>query len=356
MTDEIQSDNPDVANEESGDEITEDSLIADLAKNLEATESKESEEETEEEAEAEESTDSTDEGESTEDEEEEESEEEAEEAEEDDVLSQIDFDALTDEQKAELAKELGSGAGKEIGKLRSESRAKDEEISKLKAQLDEGLAQLIPDDNMFSKITDPDKLKETEKSTKDLIQYYQPKALRGEWEFNDAGDEGVLADGKFYSKEQVISGIEAAQEQLSHIEKQKQRIKELKSLSGAESKEMEKAKGELSWLDDDSSDTYKKYKELIDDPEVDLLKRIAPKLGAKISRLLAHATNSMSGAPKAKTKIKLPRKKAKAVSGQLGAASSAKPTKGRAKAKEAARKRMLSGEGSLEDIITASFN
>jgi hypothetical protein len=71
-------------------------------------------EDTEEDSEADEAEGETEE----EAEEEEDTEESDEEPESDDVLSQIDFDALTDEQKQEIAKAVGSGAGKELGKLR----------------------------------------------------------------------------------------------------------------------------------------------------------------------------------------------------------------------------------------------
>jgi len=354
MTKNIQSDNPDVASQESGEEeITEASLINSLAGNLSApTESKEPKEESEE-SETEETEELTepeaeaeDVGDSEEESEEEETEEESEETEEEDVLSQIDVDALSKEEKIELAKMLGSEVGKDIGRLRSEGRQKDEQIAKLEKELQESISQVLPSDNQFSSVTDAEKLNEKAKEVEANISA-AINFLQGDEDYIQVGDKEV-------DRKTVGGWLQAYQAQEKDIQKQRERLKELSGLSEASSKEMEKAKSELTWLDDEESDAYKSFSELKNDSDIDLVKRISPKLGAKMERILAHAANSLSGAKTPKKKFALKRK-AKPVSGKLGAGSN-KPGGKSNKKLEAARQRIKSGEATEQDIILAAFN
>lgn len=372
MTDKNHDANPDGITEESGEEITEASLIGELAANLAQTESEEPEEETTEEVETEETESTENEvGDEEESEEETEAEEESEETEEDDVLSQYDFTALDGESAEVLgrqfaeslgdnagafAKGLGSNLGKDLGKLRSENRAKDEQIAALEKQVSESIQELVPSDNQFSSITDEAKLKETEDNARAIIKAYQPRVQNDEWEYGPDGEEGAYgADNKFYKKSEVVAGVLATQSQLVDIEKQKSNIRELKSVTSSEKSALKEAEKELEWLADEESENYKQFKELSD--EFSLLSKVSPKAGAKLKRLLAHAVNSMSGKPAVKRKVTVPKKKAKAVSGNLASsAASARPQKRSSKERESARKRIMSGEGSVEDIIKASFN
>jgi hypothetical protein len=81
--------------------------------------------------------------------------------------------------------------------------------------------------------------------------------------------------------------------------------------------------------------------------------RAFPKLGAKLARALAHSVEFKSKKPVGK--IKLPLKKAKPISGQMGGAKSATPQRGKKKVSDSISKRIQSGDYSDEDII-ASMN
>ena len=343
MSKNIQSDNPDVAAQESGeDEVTEADLINSLSKNLSAlteSEEKSEESETEQEEEAEVDTEEEADGEEEETEEEEESED-------DDVLSQIDVDSLTKEQKVELAQILGSSLGSELGKMRSENRSKDAKIAQLEAELSDGISKLLPSDNQFSSITSSEDL---EAKRKEIDQNIEAASnfLGGDEDYITVGNEEI-------DRKTVSSWLRSYLKQKEDIPKQMARIKEMSSLGESSSKEIESLKSELTWLDDSESEAYKSYEKLKGDSDLDLLKRISPKLAIKLEGILAHAANSMAGKPAAKKKFLLP-SKPKAISGKLGAASSSKPSKAGSKKVEAARKRILSGEVTEDDIITAAF-
>ena len=351
MTDKSTSGNPDATQESGEAGLTELDLVQGLVAQMadEETESREPEEEAEEEVPEDESTESTEEeGDSTDEEEDTEDEEESEETEEDDVLSQIDLDALTDEQKAELAQQLGSGAGKELGKLRRENRTKDEQIAQLEAEIKESLSKVLPSDNYFSNVTDLEALKEQEEQINANIA--------GIRKFLRSGDDYIEVGDKEVDRETVDGWLDVYLQQKEDLPKQRQRLKELASVKDTASKEMETAKTELNWLDDEDSAQFKKFKKLKADSDFDLIQRISPLLSAKLERIMAHAINSMSGSTAPKKKLKLPLKGAKAVSGKLGSANSSKPSNSKSKKVDAARKRILSGEGSEEDIIAAAFN
>lgn len=351
MTSKILGDNPDVAQQESGEEeVTEQSLINSLAGNLSAlTESEEPKEDAEESEAEEVSTESTEPeeevGDETETEEEEETEEETEETEEEDVLSQIDVDALSKEEKIELAKLIGSELGPELGKLRSENRGKDEKIAKLEKELSESISKVLPKDNQFSDITDAEELDKKAKAIDSEITA-AINFLQGDEEYVQVGNED-------WDRKRVAQYLTAQQVARDDIPKQRERLKELSSLGDLASKEMETAKSELAWLADEESEAYKSFKSLKDDSDLDLVKRISPKLAAKMERILAHAANSMNGETP-KKKIKLTRK-AKPVSGKLGSAPNGKPTSKSNRRVEEARKRILSGEATEDDIIAAAF-
>lgn len=342
------STNPDGATEESGDsQPSAFDLIANAMQGNERAEEK-SEVTDDESEEVDESN-----GEELEDEsvDEEEAEETDEESEDDSVLSQIDYEALTDEQKRIIAEQIGSGAGKEIGKLRGEKKELEAQLESLQAQLDEAVNAVRPDDSPFSKVTDMKALQEMEQAIRESVKYYRDIERGDRWDINDDGDYGVSVNGKFYAKDQVMDQLDTWHEQLYNIPEQRQRIKELEGMSGFESAEMKKASEEIPWLSNKDSDIYGKYKELVDDSEFQVLFRTFPKTGAKLRRLLAHATNSIEG-KSAKKVGKLPLKKAgaKAIGSVGTGATAGKRTSGNKQAVQSKRN-IQSGNYSRDDVL-----
>jgi hypothetical protein len=236
-----------------------------------------------------------------------------------DVLSQIDFeaadedsilafgsqlaDALSPQQAALISQAIGSKGGSEYGKMRSE-------LKKAHQLNEEILSKINPNSNEFSSITSEDDLSEKETDIQNRLDYFQSKAMNGEWDYNDEGDEGVSdANGNFYPKKVVADGVKILQKQIRDVDKQRQSIREEKLLPKLETAELEKAEQEISWFKDTDSKQYQEYKKLVDDPSIDLIKKVAPKVHAKLSRLLAHAVNSIEGVPAKKVATRLPLKK-----------------------------------------------
>jgi len=282
--------------------------------------------------------------------EEEEAEEVEEEEESDDVLSQIDFDALTDEQKQSIAEAVGSGAGKELGKLRREGREKDDKIESLQKQLDDGLSQMLPSNNPHSEIHTMEELQEKETSLEGNYRYMD-KLLRGTEEYFDIPMVGGGTEE--WDRAKVGQWKDYYETQIRAIPAQRKAIKELESIQGLTNKELEKAKAEVKFLEDEESSQFKEWKKLTNDADFALMARAFPALGAKLARALAHSVAFKSKKPV--SKIKLPRKKAKPINGTTSGAASSKPNRGKKKVSDSARKRFQSGDYTEEDIM-ASLN
>jgi len=277
--------------------------------------------------------------------EEEETEEAEEEEESEDVLSQIDFDALTDEQKQGIAEAVGSGAGKELGKLRREGRDKDDKIDSLQKQLDEGLSKVLPTSNVHSDIHTTEEL---DKKAADIEGSYRylDNLLNGTEEYFEI-------QGKEVDRATAVSWKAHYEEQAKAIPAQRKAIKELESIQGLTNEEVEKAKAEVKFFEDEESSQFKEWKKLTNDADFSLMARAFPSLGAKLARALAHSVAFKSKKPV--SKIKLPRKKAKPINGTTGGAKTSQPNRGKKKTSDSMRKRFQSGEQTEEDIM-ASMN
>jgi len=355
MTEAKSNDNPDVVQQVSGeDQLDVQNLITKAAGNILNKSSKEeSKPEETEETEAVEDTESTDnvgDTEETKTEEVNEEETSGEETEDTDVLSQIDFDALSDDDKQEIAKRVGSGAGKEIGKLRKELAEAKKQSEALQSQLEEGFAPA--DDNQYAKVKDVAKLDDTEKQINQALEYYQGRALSGDWDVNNEGDEGIFdGQGKFWTKDAVKQGVLAMQKQTRDIALQRQRIRDLGDIERYESNEFEKTKEELAWLQEEDSEQFKEFKKLTEDSELKHLERVAPKWGKRLKRILAHYVNSVS-APKPTGKLNLPLKQAKKI-GSASNAASANPNGNKRRGK--AMEKINSGDYGDDDLAAMMF-
>jgi hypothetical protein len=322
---------------------------------------KEAEDETEEVEEVEET--------ETTDEEEAETDEEAEGEKGDDVLSQIDFDKLSADDAEQLGQELyrllgadkasafgkafSSTAGRDIGDLRRDRAKWKETAEKLQKQLDEGLSKFTSD-NPFSSIQDEEQLDKVESDMTKALEYYQTKALEGDWEENDKGEEGLYdGRGDFYTRKQISAALRNMQSNIRHVATQRQKLRDLGDITKSESAEFEKVKELLTWLSDKESDKYKRFKSLSEDSELQLVSRIAPKLGAKLNKILAYYVEGESKPTATKKKLVLPRK-ATAVSGSMGGA---RPAGGSGnKSRQKLQEKLNSGDYTEDDLTALLFN
>jgi len=278
-------------------------------------------------------------------EESEESSEEAEKAAEEDgdVLSQIDVDDLSIEDKIELAKLIGSDVGQDNAKVRRENAMLKKELESYKAQIEDGLSELSAIPQEFKGLNSTETLDEKSKEWRNYKDQIDDMLVKTDEEFEINGDwvkrETLAQWGKHYGK--LLQGVP----------EYRQKLKDAQGFS--ESKVVEKLKADLPDIGNEDSEFYKKWRDIVDDPQMKLVKHIAPKQFARVLELAAHSV-AFKDAPKSTKKLKLPLKKPKNIGTRSNAAkqvSSNKPNK----AREAARERIQSGEYTERDLRMAMF-
>jgi len=237
---------------------------------------------------------------------------------EEDVLSQIDWDALDDDTRseiatqavetlpvdklAELAKKMGSGSGKRIGELTGQIKDLKSQIVAKDQALKEGIQQIAKPQSALADVSSQGDLDEAQDKIKSNIRFYQ-KWLGGDEEY-------FTHEGKDFSRQDVFKYVESLQDQYEDIPKQREYIRTLEK-SKVEAEDLQKkAESEFTWLQDNDSKAAKLYDEMISSSDIAIIESIAPSVGYKLKYQLLHAANSMSGersAPKGK-KITLPRR------------------------------------------------
>lgn len=266
-----------------------------------------------------------------------------------DVLSQIDFDALTDEQRIAVAEKVGSGAGKEIGKLRGKLR---EAEAKLQELSETPPAVRAPSNNPYGNIDKVEDLQKTAAELEKTVDWAEEQLLdAGQYSADDVMFE---QGGQKYTKRDIHRMLKEGRQALTkHIPEQAQYLQKLSAIPQQREKLLEKAKSELEYFGQEDSPLKQKFEAMLADPRFSVLEKAAPELHAQLPYIFAHAVPSLFGERKPKTGIKLPLKsKPKPIStpDNSGAAPS-NPRESKTKAMDSIKKRFQSGEGGMEDFI-----
>lgn len=268
------------------------------------------------------------------------------------VLSQEYIDSLNDDDKRQLAEWVGSGLGKDMGKLRSKVREWEEKYNSLEAKYKESINDLVPkSENPFSQITDERELTKKEGEIKKAIKYWQSVERKRDWQSNENGDEGYYEGNVFYPKEAIMNSVDAWVDQLPQIVEQRYKIRESRSIEPMADAEFAQAKKELPWLDDRESDRYKTYNRLVSDRDVEMIADLAPRLGAKLKRLLAHSANSLEKPNP--SEIRLPKRGKPSSIGDTATGTAELDRGQESKALRAAKGKIASGEYTDKDVVSA---
>ena len=270
-------------------------------------------------------------------------------------LSQIDLNALDADSAEELGRQLksflgenapafakgyGHGAKKEIDEARIKLREAKEERDKLAKSL-EGLA---PDSNKFSDVKDEAELDKMEADLVGLYDTYSRKAMRGEWEENNEGDEGIWDGNKFYTKEQMLEFLDLWKGDLREIPKQRTHLLKTKESRKQRDKVAKTLKDSYDWFGNEDSEESKAYSSLIKDPSVVGALRMFPNLEPVLMEAFAAKVSAPS-----KRNVRLPLKSRQTPSsGGNGAAGSSKI---KDKALAEAEQRVSEGRFSKKDWV-----
>ena len=221
---------------------------------------------------------------------------------EENVLSQLDFDNLSEEELRELSEKLGSRAVARFGEMTAKRKAAEEKVAQLESMLQEKQDPLNQPreikDNPFSDLDTIEKLQEKAEEVNSAIEWAED--LLFESDGYAAEDIITEVDGEDLTKSEVRKALLNARkaqkqylpDQLNKVQQQAQG-QQLKAAFG------EQAKKELKWLSGEDNDTRKQYEATIGDPRYkklqEVLNREVPEIGAQIEYWFAHATNSIYG-------------------------------------------------------------
>jgi len=221
---------------------------------------------------------------------------------EENVLSQLDFDNLSEQELRELSEKLGSRAVARFGEMTAKRKAAEEKVAQLESMLQEKQDPLNQPreikDNPFSDLDTIEKLQEKAEEVNSAIEWAED--LLFESDGYAAEDIITEVDGEDLTKSAVRKALKNARkaqkqylpDQLNKVQQQAQG-QQLKAAFG------EQAKKELEWLSGEDNDTRKQYEATIGDPRYKKLKEVldkeAPEIGAQIEYWFAHATNSIYG-------------------------------------------------------------
>jgi len=282
------------------------------------------------------------------------------ESDEEDVLSQIDLDALDDKQKADLAIRLGSGAGKELSKLRRENREYEEKLTALQSKLEKQLGDIIPTNNPYGQIKDVEKLEKAVESDQKIKSYLfdlltnQDPVYQNQDEVDEGlepkGQKGYTINGQFYAKADVASELRQLDSKLSKASEQRRRLEKNSSLSTIKEEALENAH-KYSWFSDEESKQAKQYKEIMSDADVKLLDDLVPSFAAKLPEIVAAYVDKGNKTTK---KLKLPLKKPQPTGGTRSTGATGPDTR-RNPLRADAMKRINDGEYDPSDVVRAFF-
>lgn len=235
------------------------------------------------------------------------------------VLSKFDLESLDDDQRAELAIELGSGAGKAIGKQRKEIRelkAKLESAEKAK----EAAIQLAPSADLPFPELRTVKAVETkiEQIDEMLTEWGDRMTFEQTEKYDEASGQdvkGVEKDGQFYPLKQLKEWRDNHRKALKGLRSQKASVRKLEKLFDDEDVKIETNKATLGIVE--GSKASEKYESYLSDPQFEILKFQQPELAAKLIDVYAHAALQESGdsknkpakrtAPKSKNSNSIPK-------------------------------------------------
>ena len=249
-----------------------------------------------------------------EDEEEVESEESEEESEqdEDDVPSKIDVSSLTDDEKAELAKELGSGAGKTIGKQRKQIRELEAKLKAAEEATQKAVALAPASENPFHTIHKAEEVTSKLEQTQVNVDFWDAKLDEA---INDELYE-VEHNGQTISTKQIRAYVKEQRAQAKQLKDRQAEIKKVEELFDTEDEKIETLRLELGMEEDgEASKAYDKY---LADPSFQLIKNLAPDYALTLLEALAYASVAKNqekpkkkpaqrSAPKAKNGNSIPR-------------------------------------------------
>lgn len=222
-------------------------------------------------------------------------------------LEAVSLDDLPEGEVSALAEKLRSKSLSRFGELSKKAKTAEAQLAEIMAEREKGFAPKAPaGNNPFANI----------ETVEELDREFQNASGHIEWA------EGLLEDregshpeeviytdgnGKEYTKAHIKQSLRDARKARDvHISEQYKQIKTKEQRKVQKTLIEEKAAKELPWLVGDDNDTRRQYESLKAGVNMEQIEKADPEFAVHLSRILAHAANSMFGAQKASATAKPP--------------------------------------------------
>ena len=213
------------------------------------------------------------------------------------VPSQVDLDSLSQSELDQLSKKLGSRAVARFGELTAKKKAAEEQLQALQKQMAQRQQRQFSDDevrkNPYKDIKDPKKLQEKAKELDEVIEWAEDIIFDSDGLMAD--DVVTTVDGKELTKKDVRAALKNARNsKTKYLPMQIQHLRAEANGVRLKSSFVERARKELSWMNEEDSEVNQKYKSMLNDRRlVSSLSSANPEVKAQLPYLLAHAANSL---------------------------------------------------------------
>lgn len=208
---------------------------------------------------------------------------EEEESEEEEVLSKIDVSSLTDDEKAELAKELGSGAGKTIGKQRKQIRELEAKLKSAEEATKKAVALAPASDNPYSKIHKAEEVSSELEQAQTNVDFWDKQ-------LDQAIEDEVYEiehNGQTVTTKAMRAFVKDQRAKIKQLKNRQSEIQKVEELFDTEDEKIETLRLELGM--EEGGDASKAYDEYLADPSFQIIKNIAPEYAVKLLDALAYA-------------------------------------------------------------------
>jgi hypothetical protein len=215
------------------------------------------------------------------------------------VLSQIDFDQLSEAEIMKLAEKARSKALSRFGELTADKKALQQQIANLQAQLsktsNKSALETAPEiPPQIAALKSLDEVKAMSKQASEVVEWAETLLDQNEHLAYD--DVVAEIDGKPMTKAQVKQHLKTARKTKDQF-----LPAQLESLQAATQRAAlreawnEKAKQELEWMSKEDDDVRKKYDALSTSELVAKIKKAVPEVEPDLDYILGHAINSIHG-------------------------------------------------------------
>ena len=217
-----------------------------------------------------------------------------------DVPSQYNLDEMSEEEIKEFGKQLGSKAVLRYGELTARRKAAEEKLAELQNSIKEQNNNVLDakkpvENNPYSNLETIDALQNKAQEIGEIISWAEDTLFEADG--YSAEDVVTEVEGKEVTKAQVRKSLlQARKARDSFLPDQLNRIQQVENGKQMKTAFDEKAKTELNWLSGEDNDTRKQYEAMLSDKRfMSLQETVDPDIAAQLPYIIAHAANSIYG-------------------------------------------------------------